>query len=147
MLTAGHAENALAQSATATVNCRIFPGVEPDDIMSVLQSVVGESVEIEMLDKPQASPASALRDDVTQAVTKAVHTQYPKVPIFPAMVPWGTDGKILRANGIPTYGVSGAFLRDEDAFAHGLNERMPVKSFYSELEHWFIILHELAGAH
>jgi acetylornithine deacetylase/succinyl-diaminopimelate desuccinylase-like protein len=146
MLSAGHAENALAQSATATVNCRIFPGIEPNEIMSVLQSITGENVEIAMIDKPTSSPASTLRDDVTQAVTKAVHTRYPKLPIVPAMVPWGTDGKILRAHGIPTYGVTGAFMRDEDAFAHGLNERMPVKSFYSALEHWYIILHELASA-
>jgi carboxypeptidase PM20D1 len=145
MLSAGHAENALPQSAKATINCRIFPGIEPNSIMSELQSIVGKEVEIEMLGKPKASPASDLRDDVTHAITKAVHARYPNIPIIPAMVPWGTDGKILRANGIPTYGVSGMFIRDEDAFAHGLNERMPVKSFFSALEHWYIILHELTG--
>jgi acetylornithine deacetylase/succinyl-diaminopimelate desuccinylase-like protein len=146
MLSAGHAENALPQSATATVNCRIFPGIEPDAVMTMLQSVVGNNVEVVMLDKPTSSPASALRDDVTQAVTKAVHARYPKVPIIPAMVQWATDGKILRTHGSPTYGVSGAFIREEAAFSHGLNERMPVKAFYSDLEHWYVILHELAGA-
>lgn len=145
MVNAGHAENALPQTATTTINCRIFPGVEPNYIKSELQSIVGDKVKIKMLGKPNASPASELRDDVTHAITKAVHSRYPKVPIIPAMVSWGTDGKILRANGIPTFGVSGMFIRDEDAFAHGLNERMPVKSFFSALEHWYIILHELAG--
>ncbi|MFK8012206.1 MAG: M20/M25/M40 family metallo-hydrolase, partial [Marinicellaceae bacterium] len=145
MVSAGHAENALPQSAKATINCRIFPGIEPSSIKSELQSIVGEKVEIEMLGKPIASPASKLREDVTQAITKAVHSRYPNIPIIPAMVPWGTDGKILRANGIPTYGVSGMFIRDEDSFAHGLNERMPVKSFFSALDHWYIILHELTG--
>jgi len=37
MLKAGHAENALPQSATATVNCRIFPGVSVADIERVLR--------------------------------------------------------------------------------------------------------------
>ena len=32
MLSAGHAENALPQKATATVNCRIFPGVAVEDV-------------------------------------------------------------------------------------------------------------------
>ena len=145
MLNAGHAENALAQSASTTVNCRIFPGIKPEKVLSVLQSVVGKNVEIKILGNPTSSPASMLREDVTQAVTKAVHTLAPNVAIMPAMVQWGTDGKILRANGIPTYGVSGVFMRDEDVFAHGLNERVPVSAFYDELEHWYIILHELAS--
>lgn len=145
MLSAGHAENALAQSASATINCRIFPGIKPEKIQSTLQSVVGENVEITILGNPTSSPASILREDITQAITKAVHTLVPNVAIMPAMVQWGTDGKILRANGILTYGVSGVFMRDEDVFAHGLNERVPVSAFYNELEHWYIILHELAG--
>ena len=38
MLSAGHAENALPQSATATVNCRIFPicGTNPIEMVSLL---------------------------------------------------------------------------------------------------------------
>ena len=32
MLEGGHAENALPQSATANVNCRIFPGVKIEDV-------------------------------------------------------------------------------------------------------------------
>ena len=39
MLRAGHAENALAQSATATVNCRIFPGVEVADVQATLRRI------------------------------------------------------------------------------------------------------------
>ena len=36
---------------------------------------------------------------------------------------------------IPTYGTSETFIKDSDSFAHGLNERLPVKSFYDGLEH------------
>ncbi len=61
------------------------------------------------------------------------------------MAPWATDGMYVRAAGIPTYGVMGLFIREEDDFSHGQNERVPVKSFFGALEHWHIILHELAG--
>ena len=146
MLVAGHAENALPQSATATVNCRIFPGVDVADVQSTLRRVAdNDAVEIRVLGEPSASPASPLREDVSSAVRKAVHAQYPGIPIVPTMAPWATDGMYVRAAGIPTYGVMGLFLRDEDDFAHGLNERVPVKSFFGALEHWHIILHELAG--
>ena len=36
-----------------------------------------------------------------------------------------TDSLHFRAVGVPSYGVSGLFQRAEDAFAHGLNERIP----------------------
>lgn len=29
--------------------------------------------------------------------------------------------------------------------AHGLNERVPIKAFYDALDHWSIIIRELAG--
>jgi acetylornithine deacetylase/succinyl-diaminopimelate desuccinylase-like protein len=61
------------------------------------------------------------------------------------MAPYGTDGKEIRAGGIPTYGVMGLFIKNSDQFAHGLNERVPVRGFYGALEHWYTILHKLAG--
>ena len=56
-----------------------------------------------------------------------------------------TDGVFFRAAGIPTYGVSESFMREEDEFAHGLNERNPAASFYNGLTHWRVLVTELAG--
>ena len=56
-----------------------------------------------------------------------------------------TDGHYLRAAGIPTYGVSGMFIKHSDEFAHGLNERVPVQSFYDALDYWHRLLTDLAG--
>jgi hypothetical protein len=47
--------------------------------------------------------------------------------------------------GMPTCGVPGQLLQTNDKFAHGLSERVPVCGFYSALEHWHILLMELAG--
>ena len=146
MLRAGHAENALPQSATATVNCRIFPGVEVSEVAATLREVAGlEGLEVATLDEPMASPASPLREDVVAAVTEAVHARYPGTPVIPYMAPYGTDGKEIRAGGIPTYGVMGLFIKDSDQFAHGLNERVPVEQFFGALEHWKVLLTQLAG--
>src|SRR6185436_1586787 len=46
MLAGGHAPNALPQTATANVNCRIFPGVAPAAVQAELQRLAGESVEV-----------------------------------------------------------------------------------------------------
>jgi acetylornithine deacetylase/succinyl-diaminopimelate desuccinylase-like protein len=146
MLRGGHAENALPQSATATVNCRIFPGVEVSDVQATLERVAATpGLSFRVLGAPMASPASPIRDDVVEAVTRAVHARYPGARVLPYMAPYGTDGREVRAGGIPTYGVMGVFIRDSDQFAHGLNERVEVREFYGALEHWYSILQSLAG--
>lgn len=145
MLRAGHAENALPQSASATVNCRIFPGVKVDDVKTELMKMVGPNVTVTTLGHPLASDASPLRPDVVAAVTKAVHARHPGVPVAPYQESGGSDGLHFRAAGIPTYGVGETFVKDSEVFAHGLDERIPVASFYDGLEHWYVLLKEVAG--
>jgi acetylornithine deacetylase/succinyl-diaminopimelate desuccinylase-like protein len=146
MLDGGHAENALPQSAAANVNCRIFPGVKIEDIRLALAGVVGEGVEVAVVGEPMSSDASPLRPDIVAAVTRVVHKFYPGANIVPQQASGATDGLVFRSVGIPTYGVDPTFIRDKDAFAHGLDERLPVKSFYDGLEMWYLLVKDLAGA-
>lgn len=145
MLRGGHADNALPQSATATVNCRIFPGTSVEDVHATLQQVVGDKVEVKTLGTPRSSGPSPLRKDVLDAVAKAVHADHPGVPLVPDMAPYATDGAVYRGAGIPTYGVNSMFMKDSDDFSHGLNERIPVAGFYAGLDHWYVLLKTLAG--
>jgi acetylornithine deacetylase/succinyl-diaminopimelate desuccinylase-like protein len=146
MLQGGHAENALPQSATATVNCRIFPGTRAADVKDTLQKVVGNHVEIAIEDGGVPADASPMRPDVIAAVTHAVHALHPGVVVSGAMAPYATDGAVFRGAGIPTYGASGIFLKESDDFAHGQNERIGVDAFYGSLSYWYALIHELAGA-
>ena len=146
MLKAGHAENALPQSATATVNCRIFPGTSLAQVQKQLQQAIdNDGVEFVITGDPVESPISEPREDVMAAVAKAVHARYPSVKIMAYMESGGTDGMHFRKAGIPTWAMSGAFMDPDEMYAHGLNERLPVKAFYDGLDHWTIILKELAG--
>jgi acetylornithine deacetylase/succinyl-diaminopimelate desuccinylase-like protein len=147
MLRGGHADNALPQSATVTVNCRIFPGTSVEEVHATLQKVVGDRVEVKTLGEPHSSGPSPMRKDVLDAVAKAVHADHPGVQLVPDMAPYATDGSVYRGAGIPTYGVSSVFMKDGDNFAHGLNERIPVAAFYAGLDHWYVLLKTLAGKH
>ena len=112
MLRAGHAENALPQAATATVNCRIFPGVEVASVEAALRSVVANpGIEFAVLGDPEASPASEIRADVMTAVKAGVERIRPGTVLVPYQAPYGTDGKIIRQADIPTYGVMGLFMK------------------------------------
>ena len=147
MLRAGHAENALPQSATATVNCRIFPGIGVEKTQAELARVIGnDNVSFKLMAEVTESPVSVLRDDVRAAVAKSLAARYGKdIPIIPYMESGGTDGMHYRTLGYDTVAVSGGASRSQDIYAHGLNERANVDAFHSGLDHWTIILKELAG--
>lgn len=149
MLSGGHADNALPQSATATVNCRIFPGVQPKDVQAELQQVVGPNVEV----KPDPNyigvptPTSPLRPDVLKAVTTAIQRFHgAQMHVFPVMQAGASDGSFFRAQGIPVYDVDGSWgISPLDDRAHGLDERVPVRAMYDDVLHWEMIIKALAG--
>jgi acetylornithine deacetylase/succinyl-diaminopimelate desuccinylase-like protein len=146
MLKAGHAENALPQSATATVNCRVFPGDPVVEVERQLKQVIGnDAIVFENIYPPTESPVSELREDVRAAVSESVQARYPGIRMLAFMESGGTDGMHFRRAGIPTWGVSGIFMNPDEMLAHGLNERVPIKAFYDALDHWTIMIRELAG--
>ncbi len=137
-LAGGDANNALPQLATATVNCRILPGEQPDAVRDLLQRIAGDpGVKVTRLDADPMSIASPPRADVTAAYTAAVHRRHPDSPIVPEMSAGASDGAALRAAGIPVYGVDGEWwIAPEDERAHGRDERIPVRAFDEDVDHW-----------
>lgn len=146
MLDGGHAPNALPQRASMNVNCRIFPGVAPEEVQQTLTEVIDNpSMSIELADEVHYSDASPLRDDVLAAVRKAVDRRYPGLTIVPEMSAGASDSLHFRSKGVDSYGVSGIFMKPSDMYAHGLNERVPVAAIDGALDHWHTLLTTLAG--
>jgi acetylornithine deacetylase/succinyl-diaminopimelate desuccinylase-like protein len=146
-LEGGHADNALPQRAVATVNCRIFPGEDPAAVLATLRGLAEPSnVAVEPIEEAHPSDASPLRPDVLQAYTAAVRARHPGAPIVPTMVTGATDALFFRQRGLPVYGVAGGWgVIPDDARAHGLNERVPVRAFYESIDHWTDLIRALAG--
>ena len=144
MLRAGHAENALPQSATATVNCRVFPGTSAKEVEKTLHKVANDkNIKIEVIGDVTESPISELRSDVLDAIGEAVSSRYPGINIIGYMESGGTDGMHFRKAGIPTWAVSSIFMDPNEMYAHGLNERLPKKAFYDGLDHWTVLIKKL----
>ena len=142
-LDAGHAQNALPQRASAVVNCRIFPGVQPETVRQALVATIANpAVRVETMGNPRLSPVSEPNPAVDAVIATSIHRRYPGVPITPYLESGGTDGLIYRSAGIPTWATSGIFIKPDEMFAHGLNERIPVASFYAGIDH----IHDLAVA-
>jgi len=146
MLKAGHAENALPQTAYANVNCRILPGETPENVMSTLKSIIADTmVSITCTYDPLVSPASPLRKDVMAPLEKITASMWPGVIVTPVMITGATDGRFLRAAGMPVYGISGMFSDINDSRAHGRDERTGVKEFYEGIEFMYRFMKAVAG--
>jgi len=144
LIEGGHAENALPQSATATVNCRILPGHDPADVLATLKRVIdNDAVSIVPRKVARPSPPSPLAPDVFKPIEKLTEKMWPGVPVVPTMSTGATDAIPLRANGIPVYGVSGIFGDIDDVRMHGRDERIAIDAYYQGLEFLYELVKEL----
>src|SRR6267378_1871596 len=155
MLSGGHAPNALPQTARANVNCRIFPGEDPQDVLHTLERIANDPkvrVSIAAQLGPEgkvtpvvAVPPSPLLPEVTQAMEKTLRAVWPGVPYVTTMSTGATDGKYTRIAGIPTYGISCMFFQRNDSRAHGKDERVGVQDFYDGVEFNYKLVKELSA--
>ena len=130
-LQAGHALNALPQLATATINCRVLPDESRDALKATLTKVINDR-EVQMVEINEFTngPQSPMNPALFKTITEVSQQFWPGVPTVPMMLMGATDGRYLRAAGIPTYGVEGFFMDRDDIRAHGRDERIEVASFY-----------------
>jgi len=155
-LDAGHANNALPQSARANVNCRILPGHAREEVRQTLVGVFADAkVEVTYVDNSgrvldsapagQALPPVKLRPDVMQTLEKIAGEMWPGTPVVPTMSTGASDGVYTNAAGMPTYGISGVAIDMNDVRAHGRDERVRVESFYQGVDFYYRYLKALTS--
>jgi len=146
MLEAGHAENALPQTARAIVNCRIMPGDPPEEVLKTLNRVIDDAqISIIPLKPAKPSPPSPLTPELMGVIEHAKEKIWPGLPMVPVMETGATDGLYFRQIGIPTYGVTGTGEDLDDVRMHGKDERMGVQDFYNGLEFEYQLIKAIAS--
>jgi acetylornithine deacetylase/succinyl-diaminopimelate desuccinylase-like protein len=144
-LDAGHADNALPQTARAVVNCRLLPGESAAEVQKTLVRVLANSkIAVSEISPPKASPPSPLLGELMQPIERITKAMWPGVAVIPTMGTGATDSLWLRQSGIPAYGVSGLFEDIDDERAHGRDERMGVKEFYEGQEFLYRLVKALS---
>jgi len=142
---AGHADNALPQTARAVVNCRLLPDERPADVVATIRRVVGnDSIAVTVKDSAVPSPPSPLVPEVMGALERVTAAMWPGVPVVPNMETGATDGLFLRNAGMPVYGVSGVYLDADDIRAHGRDERIAVRAYYEGADFTYRFVKALA---
>jgi acetylornithine deacetylase/succinyl-diaminopimelate desuccinylase-like protein len=148
-LMGGHAYNALPQSATANVNCRMVPTSSSAEVRATLARVIADTgIKITNTQPTEPEfPKSTLPIDasVLSATTEITKSMFGDIPVVPTMSTGATDSHYFRAVGIPSYGISGLFSTPGETNAHGRDEKLRVKSYYDGLEFLDQLVRRLAG--
>ena len=135
MISGGHAENALPQSARANVNCRMLPDDSPENVLATLRALVADTaVSVTPVTAASKGPLSPLRKDLMEPLEKITAAMWPGAVVTPTMSTGASDGKYLRMAGIPVYGISGIYTDIDDVRAHGRDERVGVADYYKGVE-------------
>ena len=148
LASAGHANNALPQRATANINCRIAPGEPVTDVQRTLEQLIADpAVTVELVPPVRPTPGSPpLNAKVIGPATKLAAEMFPGVPVITNMSTGASDGIFLFARGIPTYGIPGILEEEDYGGIHGLNEHMRVKSLYDGRDYLWRLVNIYANA-
>ena len=133
---AGNSVNALPQSAKATINCRLIPGVgEEETEKKIIQVLSDTGIHVSIRMELKSGPPSPVTPEIMNKVEQITKKLWPGIPVLPVMGVGASDGKYLRAAGMPTYGISGVFLDVDDFRMHARDERIRVDDFYDGLDY------------
>ncbi len=155
-LSAGHANNALPQLAQANVNCRILPGHPVEEIrQTLLRMFQDPAIAVRYVDDsgevfekvPEKKSFSTLMPppEIMRPLERVADEMWPRAPVIPDMETGASDSIYTMAAGIPSYGVSGIAIDQDDVRAHGKDERVRVSSFYDGVEFYYRYLKALTS--
>jgi len=145
LLSGGHAENALPQLATVTVNCRVLPVDSVDEVERTLNKVVADpQIKITPVKAATTTPYTPIAPKVLSVVSATTTKHWPGLPVVPKLMLGASDGIYLVHAGIPTYGVSGIFSDEDDIRAHGRDERILTQSFDEAVDFMYDLVTGLA---
>jgi acetylornithine deacetylase/succinyl-diaminopimelate desuccinylase-like protein len=147
ILEAGHAANALPQRAKATVNCRILPTTTTEVVQQTLiEAVANPKIKIAMRSPYRPMAVVAPLDPTVMEPAKGLAAEmFPNVPVISIMLTGATDATMVGLLGIPTYGIPGLFFDSDGGGAHGLDERIQVRSVYDGRDYTYRLIKKYAS--
>ncbi|HXQ64912.1 MAG TPA: M20/M25/M40 family metallo-hydrolase [Steroidobacteraceae bacterium] len=143
---AGQSESALPVQARATIQCRLLPDENPDEVVATLKRVIDDpQVEVGVGYAAIPSPATPLDETLRATVARITQAMWPGLGVVPVMSAVASDNVYWRGAGLPTFGVSGSFMDQADVRMHGVDERIGVTTFYKSLEFGYRLMKALTG--
>jgi acetylornithine deacetylase/succinyl-diaminopimelate desuccinylase-like protein len=150
LINGGFRTNVIPGSAEATVNVRMIPGVDPDDVVREIQRVVADStVDVKLVASARSTvPISSDTTALYRALAQEARVQFPGAEVTSYLFQAGTDAGAWRSRGVPVYGIYPYPIDAEDLKRmHGNDERVSIESLRQGTEMIYRTLVDVAGRH
>jgi acetylornithine deacetylase/succinyl-diaminopimelate desuccinylase-like protein len=151
ILKAGFRVNVIPSEAEATLDVRMLPDDNLDQIYAEMRKVIADpAVKIEHVggnDRPLAAP-SRLDTEMYRALGRASQRLYPGAAVLPIMGTGASDMSQLRAKGVQCYGIGPARTEEDETNygAHSDVERLSEASLYKLAEFVWDAVTEVAAS-
>lgn len=123
----GDKQNVVPEAVTVSLDCRLVPGDEPDDVIAELTELTGMEPEYEIIRFDRGPPAADLAyfdelADILESATDGV--------AIPLLMAGATDGRHLAAVDVQSYGFTPMQLGDLPFLdlVHSGDERIPAET-------------------
>lgn len=144
VMKAGYKTNVIPAEATAELDCRLLPSIDPDKFTEEIKKKLGDSsIEISRIEWESAE-ASPVDTELFAAIKRVAARENPPVPVVPVIVQWFTDSHWFRELGIHSYGFMPSEITAELlSSVHGKNERIPLAYLTNGVRRMYDLLFEL----
>jgi acetylornithine deacetylase/succinyl-diaminopimelate desuccinylase-like protein len=143
LVAGGIRSNVIPSEGRSTFNVRVLPNDDVRGIVREMQRVGGEPrVTFRLTGTVQpAPPPSPITSALFHSMEAAAKAMEPRTTVIPFMSTGATDGAVLRAKGIPTYGILPMpLVMDDELRMHGDNERVPIAALGWAAEYLYRVL-------
>jgi len=150
MLSGGYRVNVIPGEAKATLDVRIMPDDNIDDVLGSIRKAVNHpAVSVEWAQRATRPPGSSRLDSEAFTTIEAAVTRHYQTKTLPIMSTGATDMAFLRAKGVQCYGI-GPAVDVEDALkgfgSHSDQERIIERELYRFVHFTWDVVTSLAAA-
>lgn len=130
MLAGSEKRNVIPAEASATIDCRMLAGDDPEEIVAWVRRVIDDDrVEVALAQPPKIPNLSPPDGELYRALAEALRARVPGTLVAPQVLTGFTDNWFFRGVGLRAYGFA-PFVLDEDEWRriHGNDERVSLEN-------------------
>jgi acetylornithine deacetylase/succinyl-diaminopimelate desuccinylase-like protein len=149
ILEAGNRRNVIPSEARATIDVRLLPDDDPDEVLEEIRAVVNDpTVEVRYFsERRRPAGGSSISTEAFRIIEQAVTRHYETLTL-PTMGTGATDKAQVRAQGVQCYGIGPALDREDGPLgfgAHSDQERILETELHRFVRFYWDIVVEIAG--